>query len=74
MLVLRVRADGNVRAMRVAMRGSTLTFRRSAGLLDDGNAARVYGDLFRRAKFDSICCRIFRDGHWINPLEVGDDD
>ncbi|MGH9488800.1 MAG: hypothetical protein ACRD04_14595 [Terriglobales bacterium] len=54
------------------MRGSALTFRRSGGLLDNINAAAVYGDLFRRATFDSICPRIFAGGRWLNPQEVAD--
>ncbi len=71
-LVLRIRRDGRVRLLRVAMRGDRLTYRRGAGLLGDDNAAAVYAALFRRAKFDAVCPRIFSDGKWINPLRTAD--
>lgn len=68
--MLRVRADGRVRAMRIVMRGGHLTYRRSAGLLGDDDAAAGYAALFRRAQFDAICPRVFAGGRWINPMEV----
>lgn len=70
-LVLRVRGDGMVRAMRIAMRGDRLTFRRSVGLIDDANAGGLYKKIFH-AEFDAICPRIYAAGRWVNPQEGPD--
>lgn len=69
-LVLRIRQDGRVRAMRVCMRGSELTYRRSVGLFDDAGAATAYAKLFQKTWFDSICPRVWNGRAWLNPMEV----
>lgn len=69
-LAIKTRKDGAVRLMRVTMRGDQATSRRNAGLLDDGNAAAVYGRLFMKARFDSICPRVWNGNAWLNPMEV----
>lgn len=71
-LLLKVRGDGQVRAWRVAMRGDRLTYRRNAGLLTDETARAGYGLIFRNARFDAICVRVFVGGRWRNPMEASD--
>jgi hypothetical protein len=67
-LLLRVRKDGAVSALRCVMRGEAATHRRSFPTITDPNAATIYAEILRGPEFDFVTPRIRRGGRWVSLL------
>lgn len=67
-LLLRVRKDGTVSALRCVLRGEVATYRRSFPAITDATAAEIYEQIFSGPELDFVTPRVWCDGRWVSPL------